>query len=48
LEEIPVEKPNWQVHLGCAEDYTKQLLKFFDVGIVGRTSVELNHALDKY
>ncbi len=34
------------MHLGCAEDYTEQLLKFFDFGIVGRSSIELNHASD--
>jgi hypothetical protein len=46
LEEISVEKPNRQVHLGCAEDYPKQLLKFFDCGVVRRSSIELNHAPD--
>jgi hypothetical protein len=41
-----MEKPNRQVHLGCAEDYTKQLLEFFDFGIVGGSPIKLNHALD--
>lgn len=41
-----MEKPNRQVHLGCAEDYTKQPLKFFDFGIVGKSPIKVDHALD--
>ena len=40
-----MEEPNRQVHLGSACDYTKQLLKFFDFGVVGRHFVKIDHVL---
>jgi len=40
-----MEEPNRQVHLGCTEDYAKQLFKFFDFRIIRRSSIKLDHPL---
>lgn len=40
-----MEKPDGQVHLGCTEEYTKQLHELFDFGIV-RYPIKLDHVLD--
>ena len=40
-----MEEPSGQVHLSSTCDYTKQLLKFFDFGVVGRYFIKIDHAL---
>ena len=41
-----MEETNWQMHLSYAENFAEQLLKFLGFGVLWRTSVKLNHALD--